>query len=765
MEASIEGQSKEAGKSLPQPSKPKIAPKATTTSTKSNLENPAPIESNEVQKKPTSKTKPPQKEQLAPEKAGSTRKADPKTQKVEPSPKKPVQPKRSFTRVSYWQKTPKKKNRFYDSWFDFYFRRTSVDGCRMGGILRILFAVIFLFDHYLLQQDLEFLLSPFTGVLASFRNVTNATTGIAADPISWSLFDVEPQSEDWIWQLHWVSMGQGVLLLLGILPRFQLLGLYLYLVSLHRHNELMLDDEDTLLRLWCFFLLLLPLHHFTIYDVFRKFRRCDESWPMWPWRLWQTEMCLIYWSSSVQKLLHPHGIWITGQAFYWLTHSAHFYPGLFNPDLFFNRAFPLKLSCWYLLAVECTCWLGVWMKDLQADIIAIMIVAHLVLEVSTNRLGFNLLAITGWMTFMVQADYLPPLERRRWLRRRIPFELQPPRIPKGFSGLLLKLFVFLLTFGMAVDVIPSGILVGEKAQAGFHSFRLRYVEPMLQSIGLWQRPWVIYETEPFPETSYYQAFIQLRNGTVVDRRSPNWPTMTWWERKRTMRLKKFFTNLADDEAAWVSYCEHIIHDMEGDVLAIELVRLVSIVHVRFGLLALSYSCVSHGMISRLSMNERELPKTNLVGWRGCVSLLTEVGFPWLFFAFAKIITMVAKVWHVRETAIEVQVSCMILVLGRVDFAMKPKYCGAMGWKGRLVTWRPTPPAVPRSAPALRRTIRTVIAMVPGVSWPVTIQRGPIVLLSQANCWILAAITNNRVDLLFPQSKKRTKNCFLSSGPS
>eukprot|EP00977_Amphora_coffeiformis_P007021 scaffold1519_cov166-Amphora_coffeaeformis.AAC.21 len=425
---------------------------------------------------------------------------------LKPPPKEPtgsgkILHKRTFQANNSRQKSRRKEKRFYDPWFNFYFRRTSVDGCRVG--------------------DLEFLVSPSKGALPS-PNVT-ATATEFIDPTSWSLFDIQPQSDEWIFQLHWISMGQGVLLLLGILPRFQVLGIYLNLVSLHRRNDVMLDDEDTLLRLWAFFLVFLPLHHFTIYDLFRKYRRRDESWPMWPWRLWQTEMILIYWSSSMNKLLDPNCVWIAGDALYWMAQSSPFYPGLLNPDLFFNCYLPLKFSCWYILIAECTCWVGIWMEDMQADIIAIMIV--------------------------------------------------PPRVPTGLSGLLVKLLIVLLTFGMAVDVFPPRLIVGVKNQTAFHNFRRHYVKPVLRSTGIWQEPWDVYHMGPFPETSYYQAFIQLRNGTVVDRRSPNWSTMTWLERKKTVRLKKYFTNLATAKEAWVSYCEHVIRDMEDDVLAVELVRL------------------------------------------------------------------------------------------------------------------------------------------------------------------------------------------------
>ena len=139
---------------------------------------------------------------------------------------------------------PKKKTSFCEAWNHFFFRRTSIDGCRVAGAIRILFALLFLLDRLVLGRDLDFFLSPSKGVVPS----TLSTTTVS--PITWTLFHVNPQSDEWLWLLHWVSFGQGILLLLGILPRLQVVGIYLNLVSLHRHNDLIYDDEDTMMRLW-----------------------------------------------------------------------------------------------------------------------------------------------------------------------------------------------------------------------------------------------------------------------------------------------------------------------------------------------------------------------------------------------------------------------------------------------------------------------------------------------------------------------------------
>ena len=121
------------------------------------------------------------------------------------TPKRSKPPlKRAFSRRYLRQQTPKKQKYFYDPWFNFYFRRTSVDGCRFGGILRIFFAIIFLLDNYFLKKELEFLLSPIKGVLPVFPapNITTETDFVG--PASWSLFDIQPQSDKWIVQLYWI---------------------------------------------------------------------------------------------------------------------------------------------------------------------------------------------------------------------------------------------------------------------------------------------------------------------------------------------------------------------------------------------------------------------------------------------------------------------------------------------------------------------------------------------------------------------------------
>jgi hypothetical protein len=130
--------------------------------------------------------------------------------------------------------------RVREAWNVFFFRRTSQEGCQVGGAIRIAVAVLFVADRLLLGRDLDTLLSPSQGV------VPHEPGSFAA----WSLLQMDPQNDKLLWGLYWVGLVQGILLVLGILPRLQVLGIFLNLVSFHRHNNLMWDEADVMLRLW-----------------------------------------------------------------------------------------------------------------------------------------------------------------------------------------------------------------------------------------------------------------------------------------------------------------------------------------------------------------------------------------------------------------------------------------------------------------------------------------------------------------------------------
>lgn len=187
------------------------------------------------------------------------------------------------------------------AWAKFFHGRLGLDGCRLAGWLRIAFALLFVLDRLLLTLDLNTLLHPQDGLVPYWLG---RQTG---EPNMYSIFSLAPESATFLWTVHWIGILQGILLLLGIAPRFQLLGVYLNLVSFQHHNQVIWDGEDMMFKAFCMNFLFMPLHYTTIYDRFGRINLSphdgtEMSWPMWPIRLFQMEIMFIYIGASLGKL-------------------------------------------------------------------------------------------------------------------------------------------------------------------------------------------------------------------------------------------------------------------------------------------------------------------------------------------------------------------------------------------------------------------------------------------------------------------------------
>jgi hypothetical protein len=132
-------------------------------------------------------------------------------------------------------------------WNSFFHGRFGADGMKLVGWLRVCYATLFLVDRLCMTWDLDFLFSPNHGVLNYHIGQQNPSADV---PGIWSLFALAPESEEFLWGLHYVGLLQGILLLLGIAPKFQLICIYINLISFQHHNFMLWDGEDRMFKLW-----------------------------------------------------------------------------------------------------------------------------------------------------------------------------------------------------------------------------------------------------------------------------------------------------------------------------------------------------------------------------------------------------------------------------------------------------------------------------------------------------------------------------------
>jgi len=453
----------------------------------------------------------------------------------------------------------------YNWWDSFFHERTGIQGCRIAGYMRIGYALVFLIDRIVMIFNLDFFFSPDHGVLpyrVSRRNY---------ELVDWnqrSIFQLYPESMEFVWIVALIGILQGVIVLLGATKylRFHLFGIYLSIMSFQNQNALMWDGEDNMFRMWVIILLFFPLDHCTIYDGFGfgsssvSSSSLSSSWPMWVFRIFQIEMVIIYMGASLGKLAVTE--WQEGSAIYHLTYGIEDYPGIFNPDFLFARYGPLKLLCWSALVFEATCYITVWIPALRKLSVVIMIFFHIGIDLSMNMHMFEWLSCLGWCVFLIQpaptlgaeakAVETKPSSDKEVIRTKISFL---SFCKKALTNVFVASFIIMISLDSLPyeDVTPffseafrpAWSRIVEKRQTFFQWT----IDPYITPIGLSQQgDWGMY-SNVFVDLIELRIDALLANGTQVDNiwRSPNWFEMSSWERKFNSRKSNYYSALDESQ--------------------------------------------------------------------------------------------------------------------------------------------------------------------------------------------------------------------------
>jgi len=304
---------------------------------------------------------------------------------------------------------------------DFFHARTGAQGCFLAGIIRFCYASLYLYSILLMALQMRTLFDPRKGLMPY------SITGQNVGDYDYSIFEFAPESSLLVYAMFLLGVSSGVLLLLGIEPRKGAMGAFFVLHNLQSHNTIMFDDHEFHMnKMWAFFLVFLPLDHFTIHDDFggivpivkrylnlprttstqarlQKLRNTNlsTSWAMWPFRLWQLYTCMIYMGAGLSKL--NASPWIQGNALSWFWYNetiGRFYPA-FVIELFYNRLITIKLQTWLCLLIENICVVTIWPKRTRKITFAAVVLMHLGMEFALVMHIFEYLSVLGWMCFFV----------------------------------------------------------------------------------------------------------------------------------------------------------------------------------------------------------------------------------------------------------------------------------------------------------------------------------------------------------------------------
>ena len=178
-----------------------------------------------------------------------------------------------------------------NNWNHFWFR---VIDARQYAALRILFGGLscIYFSELLPYVDSQF---SRLGWLGNIQQIINQNGG------TWSIFFI---NEDWnSSKIAHLIIGSGILasilMMIGWQSRYSTFITWLIWVSLWNRNPLILDGDDALLKIMCFYLMLSPSGNCWSVDAY--LHKTNQKVGVWPLRLIQFQIALVYFVSGWVK--------------------------------------------------------------------------------------------------------------------------------------------------------------------------------------------------------------------------------------------------------------------------------------------------------------------------------------------------------------------------------------------------------------------------------------------------------------------------------
>ena len=274
------------------------------------------------------------------------------------------------------------------AWNDFFHAPMPLETC---GLLRIGFGLLVFVSFAVLYPDADKWFGP-DGIL------TFPASRAIIDPDTITIFQWFPQSHLAVHVLYGLLLVQSLCLVVGLFGRVQAASLFVLITSFQHRNLSLFDAEDHLLRLGCFFLIFMPLDEaFSVRNLLQRRRAAPtRAHAIWPLRLLQIEMTLIYLSSGLLKLAGKD--WRSGAALYYAVQVDLFkrfpLPAFLVHDLALSR-----LATWSIPLLELALVLGLWWRRTRALALSAAVAMHLVIEYSLNLFLFEWTMIVGLLSF------------------------------------------------------------------------------------------------------------------------------------------------------------------------------------------------------------------------------------------------------------------------------------------------------------------------------------------------------------------------------
>jgi hypothetical protein len=198
--------------------------------------------------------------------------------------------------------------------------------------------------------------------------------------------------------VYLLTMLASLSLAFGAFSRISAAVLFIGVASLHNRTMDILHSGDTLMRAWCFILLIGPSHAALSVDRWRRVRRGllpVESVALWPHRLIAIQLAIVYLTTAWHKLLGTH--WIDGTATWFTSQLTEFHrfpmPGFMSTQPW------IAIQTYYTLAIEIALGTLVFWRPARTWVVVGGLLLHAGIEYSMNIPLFAFIICAGYVGY------------------------------------------------------------------------------------------------------------------------------------------------------------------------------------------------------------------------------------------------------------------------------------------------------------------------------------------------------------------------------
>jgi hypothetical protein len=264
-------------------------------------------------------------------------------------------------------------------------------------LLRIAYACLLLIHILTLWPNSEMWFTD-QGVMSS------QTAQTLGNDYNWSLLFWLPSTPLVVKCCLVIMFVHSIFLLLGVASRIQVACLFVWLVSFQNRNFLILDGEDTLMRLYAFFFIWLPLDERYslakfLHNTKETARSAERPWAL---RLIQFQIIALYASTALCKL--QGNTWHDGTAMWYVSRMTDNF-GRLIPASLFEVYWVSAFATWSALTLEMVLPLALLIPQTRKWGVVAGIMLHLGIELSMNLFLFQWFMILGLISFIKVEDW------------------------------------------------------------------------------------------------------------------------------------------------------------------------------------------------------------------------------------------------------------------------------------------------------------------------------------------------------------------------